>query len=94
MRVLGSDLNRDFKKSLSEVEQAVTAGKNLSKESADAFAVEFEKLGEKGTLEESNGGQPPYIQGRPASGWRFVGDRPSEVFHRRKVLSTRLVKIS
>ena len=58
MRVLGSDLNKDFKKALSEVEQAVTAGKNLSKESADAFAVEFEKLGEKGTLRKAMASSP------------------------------------
>ena len=58
MRVLGSDLNKDFKKALSEVEQAVTAGKNLSKESADAFAVEFEKLGEKGTLRKTMASSP------------------------------------
>ena len=58
MRVLGSDLNKDFKKALSENEQAVTAGKNLSKESADAFAVEFEKLGEKGTLRKAMASSP------------------------------------
>ena len=58
MRVLGSDLNKDFKKALSEVEQAVTAGKNLSKESADAIAVEFEKLGETGTLRKAMADKP------------------------------------
>ena len=50
MRVLGSELNKDFKKALSEVEEAVSAGKNLSPETADKIAVEFEALGDVGTL--------------------------------------------
>ena len=58
MRVLGSDLNKDFKKALSENEQAVTAGKNLSKESADEIAAEFEKLGEKGTMRSAMASSP------------------------------------
>ena len=58
MRVLGSDLNKDFKKALSENEQAVTSGKNLSKESADEIAAEFEKLGDKGSLRAAMADNP------------------------------------
>ena len=56
--LLGSDLNKDFKKALSEVEQAVTSGKNLSKESADAFTAELDKLGDKGTLRKAMASSP------------------------------------
>ena len=50
MRVLGSALNKDFKKALSEIEGAVSAGKNLSKESADLIGMELEAIGESATL--------------------------------------------
>ena len=50
LRVLGHELNKDFKKALTEVEEAVSAGKNLSPETADKIAVEFEALGDAGTL--------------------------------------------
>ena len=50
LRVLGSELNKDFKKGLSEIEEAVSAGKSLSTETANKIALEFEGLGETGTL--------------------------------------------
>ena len=50
LRVLGSALNKDFKKALSEIEVAVSSGKNLSKESADQIAGELEAIGESATL--------------------------------------------
>ena len=50
LRVLGSALNKDFKKALSEIEVAVSAGKNLSKESVDQIGMELEAIGESATL--------------------------------------------
>ena len=50
MRVLGRDMNADFKKGLSEIEAAVSAGKNLSQTSADRIAGEIEGLGGDVTL--------------------------------------------
>ena len=50
LRLLGSALNKDFKKALSEIEVAVSAGKNLSKESADQIGGELEAIGESATL--------------------------------------------
>ena len=50
LRVLGSALNKDFKKALSEIEVAVSSGKNLSKESADQIGGELEAIGESATL--------------------------------------------
>ena len=50
MRVLGRELNKDFKKALSEIESAVSSGKNLSGESAEQIAVELEKQGPAGSL--------------------------------------------
>ena len=50
MRVMGRELNRSFTKALSEVEEAVSAGKNLSSESAEQIAVELEKQSEAGSL--------------------------------------------
>ena len=52
MRVLGRDMNADFKRGLSEVEAAVSAGKNLSQTSADRIAGEIEGLGGDVTLRE------------------------------------------
>ena len=42
LRVLGSDLNKDFKKALSAIEQAVSAGKSLSEESAAQISQRFD----------------------------------------------------
>ena len=50
MRVLGRELNKDFKKALSEIESAVSSGKNLSSESAEQIGVELEKQGPAGSL--------------------------------------------
>ena len=50
LRVLGRELNRSFTKALSEVEEAVSAGKNLSVDTANKIADRFESMGENGTL--------------------------------------------
>ena len=49
LRTLGSDLNKDFKKALSEVEEAVSAGKSISVESAESISLHFD---EKNTLRQ------------------------------------------
>ena len=45
LRKLGREMNADFKKAMSEVESAVSAGKNLTQTSADRIAVEVEGMG-------------------------------------------------
>ena len=50
LRVLGRDLNRSFTKALSEVEEAVSAGKNLSVETANIIAERFSQAGDQATL--------------------------------------------
>ena len=50
LRRLGQDLNRSFTKELSEVERAVSAGKNLTRQTAEQITGELEGMGESGTL--------------------------------------------
>jgi len=50
LRRLGQGLNRSFTKALTEVEQAVSAGKNLTRDSAERISVELDRLGESGSL--------------------------------------------
>ena len=50
LRVLGRDLNRSFTKAFSEVEAAVSAGKNLTVETANIIAERFSQAGDKATL--------------------------------------------
>jgi len=50
MRRLAQALNRGFTKALGEVESAVSAGKNLTQQSAEAIAGELTKGGEAATL--------------------------------------------
>ena len=50
LRVLGRDLNRSFTKALSEMEEAVSAGKNLSVETANSIGERLEQMGDKATL--------------------------------------------
>ena len=55
LRTLGRDLNKDFKKALSEVEEAVSAGKSISVESAESISLHFD---EKNTLRQIMAKQP------------------------------------